>query len=891
MLTAFRYLLAIVSRWILSLRYRVRIHGLEEIKKLPGPLLILPNHPAYIDPPLLFSLLWPALKPRPLLFESNFNSIFLYPLLLLLDAIRVPDLETASVEARARTQKAIQGIIDALHQGRNVILWPSGRLQRTGSEHLGAARTTADVLQAVPEVQIVLLRDRGLWGSMFGFARTGDAPPLVLRLFQGAGLLLANLIFFAPRRQVDITLEKIDRDRLPDLQRETLNRFLEQWYNAGGPETPTFVPAHFLFGPRTYEFPPPPESASIDLAKIKPETREAVNEMVGEKLGQAANQAELKPDTPLEALGMDSLDRMELSLNVERRFGFVGDQVPATMGQLYALASGLLKREQPKPPPPLWFQDKRGDKRLEFLGDTIPEAFINRALTQPRAVSTADDRSGALTYERLLTGALLMAKRFADLPGEHVGLLLPSSVGCDVALLGLYLAGKVPVLLNWTTGPANLAHAARLMNLQKVVTSRLFVDRVGVHVEGTDYVYLEDLGKAIGKLERLLTLLKVRFLPGGIRSRVPRPDPDSPAVVLFTSGSEKAPKAVPLTHRNLLTNQRTGNSILEVTEQDSMIAFLPAFHSFGISITGLFPLLSGMRVVRHPDPTDAAALARKIGMWKPSILVGTPTFASYILERAEPGELSSLRMIIVGAEKCPPSVVERFREASPRAVVLEGYGITECSPVVSVNPPDDNRPGTVGKPLPGVELLVLDLDTDQPLGPGQVGMLLISGPTVFPGYLSHEGSSPFRELNGKRWYVTGDLVQIDKDGYIHFAGRLKRFLKAGGEMISLPALEEPLALLYPPTKDGPRVAVEGVEIDGGGRRIVLFTTEDISLSQANAVLLREGFHGVMRLDEVRRVDTLPVLGTGKTDYKVLRARILEENGKAAEKQPASTAAG
>jgi long-chain-fatty-acid--[acyl-carrier-protein] ligase len=890
MMTAFRYLIALVSRWILSLRYRVRIHGLEEIRKLPGPLLILPNHPAYIDPPLLFSLLWPALRPRPLLFESNFKNILLYPLLFILDAIRVPDLETASVEARARTEKAIQGIIDALRQGRNVILWPSGRLQRTGSERLAAARTTADVLQAVPEAQIVLLRDRGLWGSMFSFARTGEAPPFILRLFQGAGLLLANLLFFAPRREVDLTLEKIDRARLPDLRRETLNPFLEQWYNAEGPEQPTFVPPHFLFGPRTYEFPPASESDSVDLKMIKPETREAVNDLVGEKLGQALNQADLNPDTPLESLGMDSLDRMELSLTVERRFGFAGDQVPTTLAQLYALASGLLKREVPRPPPPQWFQSQPSDRLLDFLGDTIPEAFVNRALAQPRAVVTADDRSNVLTYERLLTGALLMARRFAGLPGDNVGLLLPSSVGCDVALLGLYLAGKVPVVLNWTTGPANLAHAARLMNLQRVVTSRLFVDRIGIHVEGTEYVHLEDLGKAISTFERLGTLLQVRFLPGSIRSRVPRPDPDSPAVVLFTSGSEKAPKAVPLTHRNLLTNQRTGESVLQVTDRDSMLAFLPAFHSFGISITGLFPLLTGLRVIRHPDPTDAAGLARKVGLWKPTVLVATPTFATYILERAEPGELSSLRMVILGAEKCPPGVLERFREASPRAVVLEGYGITECSPVVSVNPPGDNRPGTVGKPLPEVELMVLDLETDQPLGPGQVGMLHVSGPTVFPGYLSHEGASPFRELNGKRWYVTGDLVQIDQDGYIHFAGRLKRFLKAGGEMISLPALEEPLAQQYPPTKEGPRVAVEGVEIDGGGRRIVLFTTEDISLSQANAVLVREGFHGVMRLDEVRRVDALPVLGTGKTDYKVLRARILEPNGQPAEKQPASTAA-
>jgi long-chain-fatty-acid--[acyl-carrier-protein] ligase len=163
------------------------------------------------------------------------------------------------------------------------------------------------------------------------------------------------------------------------------------------------------------------------------------------------------------------------------------------------------------------------------------------------------------------------------------------------------------------------------------------------------------------------------------------------------------------------------------------------------------------------------------------------------------------------------------------------------------------------------------------LGPDQQGMLLVSGPTVFPGYLGQDGApSPFREREGKRWYVTGDLVKIDTDGYIHFSGRLKRFLKAGGEMISLPALEEPFMKLFPPVKEKLRVAVEGVEIEGGGRRIVLFCTEEISLRDANEVLHNEGFHGVYRIDEVRSIDEVPVLGSGKPDYKVLRAQIFKE---------------
>jgi long-chain-fatty-acid--[acyl-carrier-protein] ligase len=183
--------------------------------------------------------------------------------------------------------------------------------------------------------------------------------------------------------------------------------------------------------------------------------------------------------------------------------------------------------------------------------------------------------------------------------------------------------------------------------------------------------------------------------------------------------------------------------------------------------------------------------------------------------------------------------------------------------------------------MPGVELCVINPDTGDMLPPGQQGMLLVSGPSVFPGYIGESGPSPFRELNGKRWYVTGDLVEINDEGVVKFAGRRKRFLKAGGEMISLPALEEPFTALYPPTKDGPRVAVEGIETDHG-RHIALFTTEPMTLAEANAKLRAAGLHGVLRLDAVRQVPAIPVLGTGKTDYKVLRAEIEKEQKTQAE---------
>ena len=426
---------------------------------------------------------------------------------------------------------------------------------------------------------------------------------------------------------------------------------------------------------------------------------------------------------------------------------------------------------------------------------------------------------------------------------------------------------------------ANLAHAAQLMGLTHVITSQAFLDRAGVSVEGVQYLFLEELRRKIRKLELLRKLLRVRWFPGRVRKSVPQVPPDRPAVVLFTSGSERAPKAVPITHANILSEMRSGIEYLSLSRREVILGFLPAFHSFGIAVTSLLPLIGGMRVVHHPDPTDAAGLARKTAAYRPTMLVGTPTFVTYIVERAKPGDLESLTMIVVGAERCPPSLYARCKALAPHAALLEGYGITECSPVVAVNHPARNRPGTVGQPISVVATQVVDLETEEPLGPDTLGMLWVSGPTIFPGYIGFEGPSPFRERDGQRWYVTGDLAEMSADNYIKLAGRLKRVRKAGGEMISRPALEEPFAKRFPATEEGPRVAVEGIETDGG-RRIVLFSTEPITLGEANTMLMQEGFRGVMRLDEVRRVAKVPVLGTGKTDYKALRAMLTAEGAAA-----------
>ena len=406
---AVAYLLWMFARVALSLRYRIRVHGLENVRNLSGPILVLPNHPAYIDPPIVLSTLYPgsaspaaALRrelpePGPVSGDAP-----------LLDALRVPDLDQTSEEVRKRTEGG--------HQPASRSRFAVGRMSSSG-HRAGSSG----------------LRWSGLGGcsnrfrSASGRAASEDRPgedaravgqPLQLWVERAkAGLPQAGVSGHRLRPvQPDLLLASASsgphsgahhrsRERLPGLEREVLNPWLEKWYNAEGPEKPIFVPAHFLFGPRSREFPRPKQEEVLDLTKVKPATRQAVNEMVADKLGRPIPEGDLKPETPLEQLGMDSLDRMELSLAIERRFGFSGAVVPNSLGQLYALASGLVPREPPKPPPPLWFQRPADDEStVSILGDTIAEAFVARALANRKDVVTADDRAGVLTYERLLVG-------------------------------------------------------------------------------------------------------------------------------------------------------------------------------------------------------------------------------------------------------------------------------------------------------------------------------------------------------------------------------------------------------------------------------------------------------------------------------------------------------
>ena len=356
------------------------------------------------------------------------------------------------------------------------------------------------------------------------------------------------------------------------------------------------------------------------------------------------------------------------------------------------------------------------------------------------------------------------------------------------------------------------------------------------------------------------------------------------AVILFTSGTEAMPKGVPLTHKNILSNQRSALSTLELFTEDRLLAMLPPFHSFGFVITGLLPLLSGIKVVYYPNPTDSKRLAKAIKKWGITILASAPTFVKNIFHTASKEQLSTLRLVVSGAEKAPLELFELVAKLAPQASLLEGYGITECSPVLSLNR-DGNRDHGVGRPIPGVQFQVVHPEEYTLLDQGQVGLVLAAGPNIFPGYLNLETKTPFINLFGTTWYQTGDLGRIDKEGNLILAGRLKRFVKVGGEMISLAAIEDALSekvveyiaktpIEHHEQAEMPQIAVCAGKEDGARPKLVLFSTIPMEVLEVNQLLRQKGFSNLVKLDAVRHVEAIPVTATGKVSYRTLESMMV-----------------
>jgi long-chain-fatty-acid--[acyl-carrier-protein] ligase len=788
----------------------------------------------------------------------------------------LPNMERSGLSVMDATRQALAETIEGARAGEDLLFYPAGRLRQGHLEEIRAASGAEILVKAVPEARVVLVRQTGLWGSSFSLAFDGKMPNPASRAWRGLKYLLLNGVFFMPRR--DILIEFVEPDDFPrDQPRMVINRYLETFYNVRAPRN-TYVPYGFWERGGVRELPDPEvRHVAGDPAEAPEATRRIVLDEIARLTGRDDVQL---ADRLAQDLGLDSLASAELVNWIEKEFGFsVGTPESLTTVSDVVLAAsgkGTSAIESPLRTASAAWTAARSDAPLTVPeGAAITDVFLEQASRRAGQVILADQTSGEVTYRRLVLGLLLMVPKIRQLPGRYVGIMLPASVGGGLFYLAALFAGKTPVMVNWTTGSRNLVHALDLLGVERVITAKALLAKLegmGIDLSALAgrFVLAEDIRATFTTGQKLWALVRSYLSWGALRGITPADE----AVVLFTSGSENLPKAVPLTHSNILTNIRDTFAAVALLESDVMIGMLPPFHSFGITVTTILPLCSGFRTVYHPNPTEAAMLARVIEAYSVTLMVGTPTFLNGIVRAAQPGQLHSLRLAVTGAEKCSEAVYQALSRACPNATILEGYGITECSPIVSANRMEKSIVGSIGKLLDSVEGVILGLESHAPVAPGESGMLYVHGPSIFGGYLHYAGESPFFEFEGKRWYRTGDLVRQDADGWLMFEGRLKRFVKLGGEMISLPAIESVLLPHFSSEADeGPPLAVETMG-SSESPEIVLFTVRPTTRDEVNRIVREAGLSALYNIRQVIQVDTIPVLGTGKTDYRGLREAYL-----------------
>lgn len=499
---------------------------------------------------------------------------------------------------------------------------------------------------------------------------------------------------------------------------------------------------------------------------------------------------------------------------------------------------------------------------------TLFRALLEASATHGKArIALEDPERKPLSYGNLVLGALVLGRKLAGITqkGEHVGLLLPNVQAMAVTLFGLTAFGRVPALLNFTAGVKNLRAAAELAELKTIVTSRRFADQAKLDDElaalgegGRRVIYLEDIRKEITSLDKALGAL--RSLAPRLSYRSYEVGPDEAAIVLFTSGTEGKPKGVVLSHANLVSNARQIFALAAgfLSERDIVMNPLPAFHSFGLTAGLLMPLLHGMKVVLYPSPLHYKQVPKLIGETGATFLFATDTFLQGYARAAAPDDLKSVRYVVAGAERVKPETRRMWEPYG--TTILEGYGCTECSPVLACNTPVATREGSVGRLLPGIEARL-----DPVEGIHEGGKLCVRGPNVMAGYLSAEAPGQLLPPEGG-WHDTGDIVTID-DGYIVIKGRARRFAKLGGEMVSLAAVESMISGLWP-SQNHVVVALPDAR---KGEQLVLVTEKPDADTRALLDEARQqGFPELWVPRAVLVTGSIPVLGNGKIDYGATR---------------------
>lgn len=899
------YLIIGFMRLLLWFRYRIHVEGLNKLKpeqfNRSSGILFLPNHPTYYIDPMITSLtVWHKFPVRPLIVEYMYYFPVIHRLMCFMRALPVPNFSSSSNSLkRKKNEQVIRTVISDLKRGDNFLLYPAGRTKLTAYEAIGGASALHRILQEAPDANIVLVRIKGLWGSGFSRAIVNQAPSVKQILLNALKIIFKNLIFFTPRRDVTIEFELAPADFPRHGSRLDVNRYLERWYNKPDGLTPQrgqfpgdslVLVSYSMWGDKFLPLREVELSSDreISIQSIPKEVREKVIRKLAEL--KECDPKIIRPEMSLSSdLGLDSLDTEELVVFLHEQFDI--ENITAaelnSVAKVMAVASKqVICEEVPEDQinnVSKWMHPSPHQRAHLASGSTIIESFLNRCQKEGKTVACADGRVGIQTFSSLKLRTIILAEQLRQLPGKYIGIMLPASVAANLLIFAVQLAGKVPLMVNWTVGPRHLESVVQLSNMQCVISSWSFIDRLS-NVDLTpienQLLLLEDIVRKITFKDKLKAIFRSKRPPKKILQtfQVDTLKKTDEAVLLFTSGTEAMPKGVPLSHDNILNNLKSSLEAAEIFTDDVIYGILPPFHSFGFTISGIVGLLAGVKVFYFPDPTDGKKLAANFARWGVTIMVAAPTFIKGMLKSATPEQIKTMRLCVSGAEKAPPELFQMMEHFGKPGCLVEGYGITECAPVLTMNPIGKPTKG-VGKAISGVQLCIVKPETEKLLPTGECGLILVKGPNVFNGYLNPGLSSPFTELNGERWYKTGDLGFLDNDGYLTISGRMKRFIKMGGEMVSLAAVEDALLQMgmknnWQINREGPTFAVCAKEFSGGKSKIFLFGTCNLSVDEINNALKTAGFSNLVKVSSVTVLPELPIMGTGKINYRQLESEYL-----------------
>jgi acyl-[acyl-carrier-protein]-phospholipid O-acyltransferase/long-chain-fatty-acid--[acyl-carrier-protein] ligase len=518
---------------------------------------------------------------------------------------------------------------------------------------------------------------------------------------------------------------------------------------------------------------------------------------------------------------------------------------------------------------------------------------MQTARRHPFRFAMADGRTEHMGFGAALVKSVFLARRLRKWwAGQNmVGILLPPSIPGALVNLAALMMGKVPVNLNYTASSAVVEACARQCGLKTVITSKAFLEHLNLTVPG-ESIFVEDLAANPTKAEMLaaalISCLPTRQVENACGAER-HPGLDDTATIIFSSGSTGDPKGVVLSHYNIASNMEQMNQVFMLSEHDRFLGILPFFHSFGFTVTLCLPMSIGVGVVFHPSPLDARAIGALVSKYSLTFLMATPTFLQLYLRRIPAEDFGSLQYVLVGAEKLPERISQAFEDQFG-VRPLEGYGCTECSPVVAVNTRDFRKAqfrqvgakrGSIGLPLPGITVRMVDPENMQPVAANQPGLMLVRGPNVMQGYLNRPEKTA--EVLHDGWYNTGDIAAMDEDGFIRITDRLSRFSKIGGEMVPHIKIEDKLHQLAEATEQV--FAVTAIPDEKKGERVVvLYTLPDDKAAEVMAKLAQSPDIPALwkpRADQFIRVDSLPYLGTGKLDLRRLKEIALSQSAASA----------